>query len=182
MKKRFGAGAITAVGLIAGLLLSPTAVSADPPTTIGTEDKNCVPGVQVDCTEITYKWKLEYHGDLSKADFSDSKLHGADLRGSKLIKTKFDRTVLKFAELQRAKLKKAKLKRSNLKHADLTEAKLSKAGLKRANLNYAKLQNTALTKADLRQANLNYARLTRANLDKADFGPLRESKSKKKNP
>jgi hypothetical protein len=93
--------------------------------------------------------------DLYRANLSDQRLVGEDLRNANLISAD-----LRGADLRGADLGGADLSIANLSKADLRFAKLSRAYLKNANLRGANLTGADLRGADLSLADLSIADLS----------------------
>ena len=110
---------------------------------------------------------------ISRPDFTDAKLAGADLSKADLRDAKLSKADLRETNLSNANLSSARLRETNLSNAVLQETNLLKANLSYAklagaNLSNADLRNAKLT-ANLRDTNLSSARLLKANLSYADL-------------
>ena len=102
--------------------------------------------------------------DLTGAQFRNSTINGADLRGAILVDTEFSYANMSNARLLSADLSNADMVGVTLRNANLTDAKLPKA-----NLSFAILHNAVLVNADLRNANLTHAMLNGALLRGANL-------------
>ena len=120
--------------------------------------------------------------DLSGADLSWAKLHGAylrytdlkgtdpsyaELQGTYLINAELQGAILRYAKLQGAILLGAELQGVDLSYAELQGADLSYAELQGAILRYAELQGADLSYAELQNADLSYAKLQGTDLRRA---------------
>lgn len=92
-----------------------------------------------------------------------------DLRGSHLIKTKFNNAYLDHVDLQGANLEKSELRGAHLKGAKLNNSHLFGADLSGADLKDADLTNADLNRAGLSQSQLGGAILTNAILEGAEL-------------
>jgi len=106
--------------------------------------------------------------DLSNADLSGAKFHGAELSEANLSGAD-----LRWANFWETNLSRAKLREADLSWADLWRINLSGADLSRANLTEADIWEANLSKANFSEVHLSNAYLTRTNLSEADFSRAR---------
>ena len=71
---------------------------------IGKKDNTCVLDRGADCRGVSAKYEAEHHGNLTGANFSNAKLHGADFRGADLTKAKGTYANLNHMQAHGAKL------------------------------------------------------------------------------
>ena len=127
--------------------------------------------------------KADFHNtNLTDANLRGVLLTGANLRNSRLIKAKLQKALLIKADLQKASLNYAYLQETNLIEADFKKAMMMKTSLQRADLMEADLSGAILIGANLRFASLvgtilNGASLVRANLREADFNEKTQLKN-----
>lgn len=108
--------------------------------------------------------------DLSGKVFKEEvDLHGLDLEGIDLSKSRLDIANLKKANLRFAKLEEANLRFANLEGADLHYAILFGANLFGANLKRARLDNALLWEANLHRVDIEKASLRNAELQQANL-------------
>lgn len=98
----------------------------------------------------------------AECDKSGTLLHGADLSGANLARTKFNST-----DMSDSLLVRANLSFSDLSYATLNGGNLSGANLEGANLGFAELRNADFSQANLRNANIADAVLDGAKFDGA---------------
>lgn len=106
---------------------------------------------------------------LSKVQFEESQLYGANLQYTDLTEAELQNATLSFAKLQYADLTEANLQNANLSGAELQNAHLSGAELQNADLLGAELQNADLWFANLQHTNLSSAKLQHADLSRANL-------------
>ena len=106
---------------------------------------------------------------LSKVQFEESQLYGANLQYTDLTEAELQNATLSFAKLQYAALTEANLQNATLSFAKLQYADLSGAELQNADLLGAELQNADLWFANLQHTNLSRAKLQHADLSRANL-------------
>lgn len=107
--------------------------------TLGSGRRTCVLAPRAKCAGVSHRGKVEFHGNLSRADFTRASIQGADFSRANLDRARFAKAKLPRVDLSGASLKGANLTRANLVGADLTGADLSGALLANANLARATL-------------------------------------------
>ena len=118
----------------------------------------------------SHKLFLITNGEEGKiANFSNTNLSGADLRGAYLSYANLDGAEISYADLRGADLSYANLSEANLFNANLREGNLFNADLRGAYLSYAYLSGADLGNTNLRGADLDGADLGNANLRGADL-------------
>ena len=119
-------------------------------------------------------WRLHRPFDLFRANLSEQRLAGEELRNANLERANLRIANLSDARLTSANLRNANLsgaymRNANLSSADLTDADLSSADLTFANLSSANLFGANLTSANLFGTDLSSADLLRSNLSGANM-------------
>ncbi|WP_309728592.1 pentapeptide repeat-containing protein, partial [Chamaesiphon sp. OTE_75_metabat_556] len=108
------------------------------------------------------------NADLSEANLQNADLREANLMGANLSYANLDCSFLIDTKFNRAKLYHANLSGAKLTQADLSDANLSHANLICADLTHSNLSNADLSNADLRCAKLMFTNLSGANLNGAE--------------
>jgi uncharacterized protein YjbI with pentapeptide repeats len=117
--------------------------------------------------------ELEKNGLLFRAKMSKAQLSKADFTKTKLIQADLQESNLTKANLTGADLRSVDLENANLSNAQLYAADLRLAELTRSNLTNANLAKADLTIAALRQSNMEGVKLDRAILNKVDLGEVK---------
>lgn len=153
--------------MVVGLLLALAVLTAPlvaAPNAAAKTVNGCKLKPNARCAGKNLNWNLEFHGNLTKANFRNAKLRGADLRMANLANAD-----LRGVDLTSAALAGAKLQGARLNGATLTMASLKGANLSGANLTLVSGENSGFYGVTMRNAVLRNANLNNANLYGADL-------------
>jgi uncharacterized protein YjbI with pentapeptide repeats len=156
--------ATAAIGLTVWLAAPSTALA-------GCRD-NPKPGV--DWSECRKRNVVLSGNDMSGANFYDIDPIGSDLRDSTLVDIRLEKAQLNRADFSRSKmtganLTKAEAGRARFEQAELAGASFAKAELNRASFAGANLANSDLSKSELGRANFSGANLTNSRISFANL-------------